>query len=174
MAAPTISSPRPIRKIKERKPMILQKKKAALIIAALATSAGIALYATSGFGQNLAAGPFNAAQVSAGHNAYVANCMVCHGDTMSGSGEAPAIAGKGFMVSWSDKTTKDLFDTIKAEMPFGAAGSLSDDTYNNLVAFLLHASGARTGTATLTPTTLVKISSVASGNVAADVSAGLK
>ena len=30
----------------------------------------------SSFGQ--AVGPFNAAQVDAGHNAYVANCLTCH------------------------------------------------------------------------------------------------
>ena len=154
--------------------MIISKKKAAVAVAALATSAGFALFATSGFGQNLAAGPFNAAQVDAGHSAFVANCMVCHGDTMSGSGEAPAIAGRGFMVTFGNKSSKDLFDIVKGEMPFGTAGSLSDETYTNLIAFILHANGARTGTTALTPTTAIKISSIASGTIAPEVAAGLK
>jgi alcohol dehydrogenase (cytochrome c) len=158
----------------ERKIMTPSGKKTAIAVAALATTAIVGLWASSGFGQNLAAGPFNAAQVDAGRTAYVGNCLVCHGDTMSGNGEAPAIAGKGFMVSWGGQTAKDLFDTIKGQMPYGAAGSLSDETYANLVAFLLHANGARTGTTAFTPTNTVRISSVASGTIPAEVTAGLK
>ena len=95
---------------------------------------------------------------------------------MSGLGEAPAIAGRGFMVTFGAKSAKDLFDTIKAEMPFGTPGSLPDQTYTNLVAFILHANGAATGSTALTPTTATRISSVANAwhGFAADVSAGLK
>ena len=153
--------------------MTISKKKATIAVAALATTATIGLWAASSMAQN-AAGPFTQAQADAGHNAYVTNCQVCHGETMSGGGEAPAIAGRGFMVTFGTHTTKELFDTLKAEMPFGAAGSLPDATYNNLVAFILHANGARAGTTALTPTTAVRISTVANGTVAADVSAGLK
>jgi alcohol dehydrogenase (cytochrome c) len=149
-------------------------KAAAVAVTALATTAIVGLWASSGFGQNLAAGPMNAAQVDAGRTAYAGNCLVCHGDTLSGLGEAPALAGKGFMVTFGNKTSKDLFDTIKAEMPFGAPGSLSDETYTNLIAFILHANGSRTGTAALTPVTAVRVSTVANGTVAADVSAGIK
>ncbi|HWC63512.1 MAG TPA: c-type cytochrome, partial [Rhizomicrobium sp.] len=108
--------------------MMFSKKSLAIAAVALGSTAGLALFASASFGQG-AAGPFNAAQLQAGHDAYVANCMVCHGDTMSGLGEAPAIAGRGFMVTFGNKTAKDLFDTIKAEMPFGTPGSLSDQTY---------------------------------------------
>jgi alcohol dehydrogenase (cytochrome c) len=142
-------------------------------IAALVGTAAIGLWAATGAAQN-AAGPFNAAQVEAGRTAFAANCLACHGDTMSGLGEAPALAGSGFMVTFGGRTAKDLFDTIKSEMPFGAPGSLSDEQYTNLVAFILHANGARTGTTALTPATAVRISSVANGNVTADVSAGIK
>jgi alcohol dehydrogenase (cytochrome c) len=152
--------------------MLLSKKKAAIAVAALATTATVALWTASSLAQN--AGPFNAAQVDAGRSAFAANCMVCHGDNLSGLGEAPALAGRGFMVNFGAKTTKDLFDIIKAEMPFGAPGSLSDETYTNLVAFLLHANGAATGSAALTPTTGVRISSVANGTVPAEVTAGIK
>ena len=57
-------------------------------------------------------------------------------------------------------------------MPKDAPGSLSDETYTDLVAFMLHASGATTGTTALTPTTAVRISTVANGNLAPDVAAG--
>jgi alcohol dehydrogenase (cytochrome c) len=140
--------------------------------AAFVTIASFALWASASFGQ--AAGPFNAAQVDAGHNAYVASCLNCHGDTMSGGGEAPPLAGKAFLAGFGTKTTKELFDSIKTGMPKNAAGSLSDATYVDLVAFLLHASGAITGTTALTPATAVRIDSVANGNLAPELAAGLK
>ena len=151
--------------------MTFSKKK--FLATALAGTAAAGLWAVSGFAQN-AAGPFNAAQVEAGRATFAGTCMVCHGDTMSGLGEAPGLAGRGFMVTFGAHSAKDLFDTIKAEMPFGAAGTLSDEQYTNLVAFILHANGARTGTTALTPTSAVRISSVASGTVAADITAGIK
>jgi alcohol dehydrogenase (cytochrome c) len=112
--------------------------------------------------------------VEAGRSAYAANCVMCHGDNMSGEGEAPPLAGRGFMAPRATVGTKELFSTIKSEMPYGAPGSLSDETYTNLVAFILHANGARTGTTALTPTTDVKIASIANGTLPPDVSAGVK
>jgi alcohol dehydrogenase (cytochrome c) len=147
-------------------------KKTAIAFAALATTADVTLWASAGFGQ--ATGPFDAAQVDAGRNAYVAYCLGCHGDTLSGSADTPPIAGKAFLVGFGTKTTKELFDIIKTGMPKNTPGSLSDETYTALVAFLLHASGAAAGTVALTPTTAVRISSIANGNLAPEVAAGLK
>ena len=154
--------------------MTLCLKKATLATAALATTASLALWAAAGSAQNRAAGPFNAAQVEAGRAAYAANCQSCHTDNLSGSGEAVPLAGRGFMAGFGGKTTKELFDTIKLKMPLGAPGSLSDEAYAGIVAFLLHASGAPTGTTALTPTTAVRINTVATGTVPPDVANGIK
>ena len=154
--------------------MTAKMKKSALAAAALATTAGIGLWATAGSAQGQSAGPFNAAQVEAGRGAYVTNCMTCHGDNLSGEGEAPPLAGRAFLAPRPTVSTKELFATIKAAMPFGAPGSLSDETYTNLVAFILHANGAKTGTSALTPTTDVKLSSVASGTLPPDVASGVR
>jgi alcohol dehydrogenase (cytochrome c) len=142
-----------------------------MVISALAGAAAIGIWAANA--QN-AAGPFNAAQVDAGRTVFAANCVVCHGGTMAGIGDAPALTGSTFTTIFGGQTTKNLFDTIKSEMPFGAAGSLSDAQYTNVVAFILHANGARTGTTAFTPTTSVQISSIANGTVAADVAAGIR
>ena len=151
----------------------MKRSKKTAIAAALASTAAIGLWAASSFAQN-ADGPFTAAQLDAGRNTFASTCMACHGETMAGLGEAPALTGRTFMDTFGSKTAKDLFDTIKSEMPFGAAGSLSDAQYTNLVAFILHANGARTGTVALTPTTGARINAVANGTVAADVSSGIK
>src|SRR5262249_28581357 len=133
-------------------------------LAALVTTASVALWAVSSFAQN-AAGPFTQGQVDTGKQVFMANCAVCHTDNLSGSGEAVPIAGPAFMASFGGRTSKDLFDTIKAEMPFGAAGSLTDEQYTNLTALLLYASGAKPGPKAFTPTTAVKISTIANGSV---------
>ncbi len=112
--------------------------------------------------------------MEAGRAAYVANCQSCHTDNLSGSGEAVPLAGRAFLASFGAKTTKELFDTVKSEMPLGAPGMLSDETYADIVAFMLHASGAATGTAALTPASAVRINTIATGTVPPDVANGIK
>ena len=101
--------------------MNLVGKNTARVPTSLATAVGVALWASAGFGQ--ATGPFNAAQVDAGHNAYVAHCLTCHGDTMSGGGEAPPIHvvtgavdahlnQKGYIVPGLGDAGDRLFGTI--------------------------------------------------------------
>src|SRR4051812_13997671 len=141
---------------------------------ALTTTAVIALWATGGLGQNLTPAPFTAAQVESGRAAYVASCMNCHGDSLAGTGDAPPIAGRSFMIAWGARTTKDFYEAIQVGMPVGRPGSLPDQTYADIVAFILHANGAASGTSPLTPATAVRISSVASGTLSADVAGGIK
>ena len=119
-------------------------------------------------------GPFTAEQVAAGRAAYITSCMACHQPTMEGAGDALPLAGHAFMLAWNNRTTKDLYDLIHASMPYGNGGSLDPATYANLVAFILHANGAKEGTQTLTATTAVRIGAVANGTVPAEVSGGLR
>src|SRR5476651_2627927 len=53
-------------------------------------------------------GPFTDAQAQAGQAAYTRNCASCHE-----SGEAPVLAGEGFLRVWGNRTTRDLFARIK-------------------------------------------------------------
>ena len=68
----------------------------------------------------------------------------------------------------------DLYNTIRTSMPYGNPGSLDAATYANLVAFILQANGATPGSAAFTPATAVKISTVASGTVPADIQRGIR
>jgi alcohol dehydrogenase (cytochrome c) len=64
--------------------------------------------------------------------------------------EAPPLRGVEFLNGWAGRTTDELFAYVRDEMPPGLAGSLSDQVYLNLVAYLLDANGARPGTVALT------------------------
>lgn len=120
-----------------------------------------------------AAGIFNAEQVTAGQREYLENCAGCHGNTLAGANDSPALAGTGFMQSWGGRSTKALYQFVTTSMPVGNPGSLSASIYADIIAFLMQANGARAGTATLNSNTDVRISAVANGQVPAEIQKGL-
>jgi alcohol dehydrogenase (cytochrome c) len=112
---------------------------------------------------------FTAAQANAGMAAFVTNCAPCHGRTLQGSGEAPALTGDSFIGSWGKRDVKALYTVIKASMPLGHPDSLGTETYTNIVAFLLQANGAKPGSTMLAPDSAISIGSIADGKMSADV-----
>ena len=91
-------------------------------------------------------GVFTQEQANAGHSAYTLSCAGCHRANLAGGGDAPGLSGNGFMTSFGGKSTKDLYNFIATSMPAGAPGSLSEDQYTNITAYLLWANGAKPGT----------------------------
>jgi alcohol dehydrogenase (cytochrome c) len=135
----------------------------------LLAGAGFVLAAALGtvaFGQG-AAGPFTAAQATAGHQQFDANCSPCHLQDLSGTNDAPALAGTPFMGAWGKRTTAQLYSKIATTMPAGAPGALSPQQYTDITAYILERNGARTGTTPFTPTTAVQIDSIANGKAQA-------
>jgi alcohol dehydrogenase (cytochrome c) len=130
---------------------------------------GVAFGVTTAVAQQPAAGPYTAAQASAGRAAYQTNCASCHAPDLSGR-EGPQLAGANFMRQWGDKTAGELVGFVRAAMPPGAGGSLPDQTYANVTAFILDANSARPGERALTAESAVAIRSVASGQRAARLS----
>ncbi|MGC2404750.1 MAG: PQQ-binding-like beta-propeller repeat protein, partial [Acidobacteriaceae bacterium] len=114
-------------------------------------------------------GPFTASQASQGHAEYSAACASCHHENLSGGGEAPSLAGGNFIKAWGDHSTRELYDYLRAAMPLGQGGSLSNPQYENIVAFLLQANGATPGGRPFTPESDVKISTIASGQLTGNV-----
>ena len=114
------------------------------------------------------AGVYTAAQATAGHSAYAASCAGCHRANLAGGGDAPALGGNGFMTSFGGRSTKDLYNFIAKSMPAGAPGSLSEEQYTNITAYLLYANGAKAGSVPLSKNSDVKVSSVADGKVVAE------
>jgi alcohol dehydrogenase (cytochrome c) len=115
------------------------------------------------------AGPFTPAQVDAGHAAYAKSCAGCHRANLAGGGDAPGLGGNGFMSNWSSRSTKDFYKFIQSSMPAGAPGSLSEEAYTNITAYILAANGAKAGGTPLTKDTEVKIGGIANGQIVADL-----
>jgi polar amino acid transport system substrate-binding protein len=74
-------------------------------------------------------------QVAAGEAVYAESCAKCHGANGEG-GTGPVVIGGNKRIA-SYQTTERLYDYISRTMPFDAPGSLSEDQYWNVIAFLL-------------------------------------
>ena len=146
---------------------MLERRRRLIWIAMGATVALTALW-SAGLAQPANA-PFTDAQAAAGRTAYAANCASCHQGNLAGVGEQPPLAGAGFMSAWGRRTTKEFYDDIRAQMPYGRGGSLDAATYQNITAFILMANGAHAGTQAFDGTETVRISAIANGQVPADI-----
>jgi len=94
---------------------------------------------------------FSAAQVEAGEAAYALSCAACHGPSLDGMGAFPVLTGFAFQERWDGRSLGDLVAFISQNMPLGAGGSLSTDTYAALVAYILARNGAEPGETALDP-----------------------
>jgi mono/diheme cytochrome c family protein len=111
----------------------------------------------------IATGPFTGAQVDEGRKVYFARCAACHLPTMAGQGDALALAGYQFMAGWSNRTTQDLYNLIHSSMPQNAPGSLDDQSYANVTAYILHANGAKPGPTAFLAAPPLRIGLIANG-----------
>jgi cytochrome c len=86
-------------------------------------------------------GVFTDAQAIRGERQYTRTCEQCHGADLAGDpvAEIPALSLDSFMTSWSGKSVKDLFDTVKRSMPKDKPGSLGTGAYIDVVSYLLQA-----------------------------------
>ena len=80
-------------------------------------------------------------QARRGESQYSRNCEACHGADLSGNPvqEVPSLVFDAFLTQWSDRTVKDLFDTVKRSMPKDKPGSLGTGAYVDVVSYLLQA-----------------------------------
>ena len=90
-------------------------------------------------------GAFSDTQATSGQAAYANACAECHGATLRGGAHGPELTGASFMSVWATRTTRELFDYIKRDMPPGLGGSLSDEAYLSVVALILQSNGRASG-----------------------------
>ena len=84
-------------------------------------------------------GVYTDEQAKRGESHYGRACEMCHGADLSGNDvdEIPALAWDAFLTHWSDRTLKDLYDSMRRAMPRDKPGSLSARAYADLVAYIL-------------------------------------
>ncbi len=113
----------------------------------------IALTAVAGLAgaQNVWTGVYTAEQAKRGLDTYKQQCSMCHGETMSGGGGVPAVAGPEFLYGWNGKTAGDLLDYLKSMMPPADPGSLSDQKYVDIMAAMFQTDGFPAGKNELKP-----------------------
>jgi mono/diheme cytochrome c family protein len=97
---------------------------------------------------------FTADQVTHGSDIYADRCVQCHGDTLDNGefGGAP-LNGSYFKKHWGEGSVAGLVGFMKAKMPPDRPGSLTDQSYADLAAFLLDANGYPKGDKELPPDT---------------------
>jgi sugar lactone lactonase YvrE/mono/diheme cytochrome c family protein len=90
-------------------------------------------------------GLYTEAQAAHGGEDYGKYCAACHGASLTGSGEAPALQGAQFISDFNGETVGELFDRIRTTMPQDNPSSLTRDQYAGVLAFLLKANGFPAG-----------------------------
>ena len=92
---------------------------------------------------------FTVAQADAGQDIYERRCATCHLDNLTGSFEAPELAGPNFRRMWNQRPVEELIDLIETTMPPGASVSLNPQDYASLVAYILRANDVEPGAVAL-------------------------
>ena len=115
--------------------------------------------------QDLAAAPlsYTVSQADTGEDAYVQYCASCHGDNLDDGEFAVPLKGVAFRQMWRSQSPEALFSLMRATMPQDRPGSLPDETYASLLAFLLQENGTSPGDAAL-PADPIRLEAIGSPN----------
>jgi len=97
-------------------------------------------------------GVFTAVQAKRGAAAYNSTCATCHGSNLrSADREVPHLTDRGYKAVWVGKTVGEKFEETRNTMPLREERSLSDQTYLDIIAYILQFNGAPAGKQELTP-----------------------
>src|SRR5262249_6356872 len=94
-------------------------------------------------------GVFTAAQADRGRQAYALHCSSCHSNDLQG-GAGPALQGLQFIEDWREDNLRSLFTFIQARMPLRASGTLGEETYLDILTYILWMNSFPAGSKELT------------------------
>ena len=97
----------------------------------------------------LASAAYTAEEAAAGRALYDRACAACHMPNLSGSFEAPELAGPTFRGAWGGRPVEDLLELVRVTMPPGGGGSLAPEEYAAIVAYVLQENGFAAGASAL-------------------------
>ena len=93
---------------------------------------------------------FTADQAQQGEADYQHSCRACHGEHLDdGDFGGPPLKGAYFRSHWGSGNVAALFGYMKTLMPPDDPGSLDDDSYANILAYILRYNGYAPGLAPL-------------------------
>ena len=97
--------------------------------------------------QSIWDGVYTEQQAKRGETTYGRACETCHGADLSGDPvkEVPSLVWDAFLAQWSDRTVKDLYETIKRSMPRDAPGSLNARAYADVIAYMFQSNKIPSG-----------------------------
>jgi cytochrome c len=105
-------------------------------------------------------GIYTEAQAQRGEKVLLAQCSMCHGESMHGGGGVPSATGPEFLFNWLGKPVGELFAYLKRLMPPTAPGSLSNQQYVDAMAALFKRDGFPAGSSTEIPENAEALSDV--------------
>jgi len=88
---------------------------------------------------------FTRAQAAQGQSAFDEHCATCHGPNLGDGVYGPALEGAGFVQKWGGKSLGELFARTFFTMPPAEPGSLSHETYVEILAYVLQKNGVHEG-----------------------------
>lgn len=128
---------------------------------ALALAAAIALLDNASQarpeGPEAASVSFDAAQVARGADLYEDECASCHGsDLISTDSQATNLTGAAFRAGWRGRAVGERLAEIRATMPPGTTRRLPDQSYLDVISYILSRNGypARPDSLTTAPSDL--------------------
>jgi mono/diheme cytochrome c family protein len=92
-------------------------------------------------------GVFTQEQAERGRTLYHAQCARCHGETLGGGENSPALVDDVFFAFWAGKSVGDLVEYTRTTMPSDGPGRISRKRCIDLAAYLLSANGFPAGAA---------------------------
>jgi cytochrome c len=94
-------------------------------------------------------GVYTASQAERGRSSYLQSCVSCHRDDLRGDNTAPSLVGESFLFLWGDMSVGELSARIQKIMPPDRPGSLTPQTYVDIIAFILQKNAFPAGSAEL-------------------------
>jgi S-disulfanyl-L-cysteine oxidoreductase SoxD len=110
---------------------------AAAITGLAAIGAFYSLCAQSSPPRSVWDGVYTEDQANRGRASYGRECAGCHGESLTGADEVPALAGGAFLSNWDGLTVGDLFERIRISMPADRPGKLNREQIADILSYLL-------------------------------------
>lgn len=97
---------------------------------------------------SLPAATYTADQATRGKQVYDATCARCHPPGM--------LDGATFATAWKNRRVYDLYSLVTNTMPQDKPGTLTDEQYLDVIAYLLQRNNSATGAALVADTAVLK------------------